>query len=226
MVVLTAKMDITEKRTLDEKGIKEAMDILARTYPDARCALDHASPFQLLVAVVLSAQTTDKKVNQVTDGLFGLYPEAPDMAGADRAVVEECIHSIGMYRQKAANIIALSQILVDKYDGQVPDDQEKLMELPGVGRKTANVVMAEVFGHQRIAVDTHVFRVSNRIGLASGKDVLETERSLMKNIPENMWTISHHRLIWHGRLVCDSRKPKCDICTLSGLCCRNGIQTQ
>lgn len=210
-------------RKLKKQDIAKVLEILKETYPDADCALNYGTPFQLLAAVVLSAQTTDKKVNQVTDDLFKLYPTAAEMSQIPEEELQERIRTIGMYRQKAKNLIALSRILMEKYDGEVPDDQEKLMELPGVGRKSANVVMSVAFGHQRIAVDTHVFRVSNRIGIASGSNVLETELSLMKNIPEDQWTVNHHRLIWHGRLICAARKPKCSECPLDGICCKNNL---
>lgn len=210
-------------RMLDSDGIKKVLELLHDTYPDAECALNYGTQFQLLVAVVLSAQTTDKKVNQVTGDLFRLYPDAAAMSQADESELQEHIRTIGMYRQKSKNVIALSRILTEKYGGEVPDDQEKLMELPGVGRKTANVVMSVAFGHQRIAVDTHVFRVSNRIGIARGDDVLKTELSLMENIPEDMWSLSHHMLIWHGRMICDARKPRCSECPLDGICMKNGL---
>lgn len=215
---------MAEKKILSKKEISRVLELLEQTYPDAGCALHYGTPFQLLVAVVLSAQTTDKKVNQVTGDLFRLYPTAEKMAQIPESELQERIKIIGMYRQKSKNVIALSRILVEKYGGEVPDDQEKLMELPGVGRKTANVVMSVAFGHQRIAVDTHVFRVSNRIGIASGDDVLKTEHSLMENIPENMWTKTHHMLIWHGRMICDARKPKCSECPLDGICMKNGLK--
>ena len=211
------------KKMLGKKDRDRVLQLLAETYPDAQCALNHGSPFQLLVAVVLSAQTTDKKVNQVTGGLFEAYPTAAELAAASEEDVQDHIRVIGMFRQKSKNIIALSRILEEKYGGQVPEDQELLMELPGVGRKTANVVMSVAFGHQRIAVDTHVFRVSNRIGLACGKDVYETELSLMENIPENQWTANHHRIIFHGRQICHASKPQCDICPLDGICMKKGL---
>ena len=215
---------MAEKKILSKKEISRVLELLEKTYPDAGCALHYGTPFQLLVAVVLSAQTTDKKVNQVTGDLFRLYPTAEKMAQIPESELQERIKIIGMYRQKSKNVIAHSRILVEKYGGEVPDDQEKLMELPGVGRKTANVVMSVAFGHQRIAVDTHVFRVSNRIGIARGDDVLKTEHSLMENIPEDMWTKTHHMLIWHGRMICDARKPKCSECPLDGICMKNGLK--
>lgn len=225
MADLTVKVlkNMAEKKILGKNKIGKVLELLEQTYPDAECALDYGTPYQLLVAVVLSAQTTDKKVNQVTGDLFRLYPTAEKMAQISEEELQERIRIIGMYRQKAKNVIALSRMLIEKYGGEVPDDQDKLMELPGVGRKTANVVMSVAFGHQRIAVDTHVFRVSNRIGIACGNDVLETEHSLMENIPENMWSKSHHMLIWHGRMICSARKPKCGECPLDGICMKNNM---
>ena len=191
---------------------------MEETYPEAECALHHKNVFQLIVAVALSAQTTDKSVNVVTPALFERYPDADSLAAADVEEVSEYIKRIGMYKTKARNIVGMAQKLVSDYDGQVPDDYDALVSLPGVGRKTANVVLSVGFGHQRIAVDTHVFRVANRIGLVHEKDVLKTELSLMERIPEERWSRTHHSLIFHGRQCCDARKPKCDDCPLNTLC--------
>lgn len=204
--------------TLNEAEIRDVMNRLADAYPDAGCALHFRTPFQLLVAVVLSAQTTDKKVNQVTPSLFERCPTAFEMASLTEVELQDAIRTIGLYRNKAKNLIGLSRMLVEKYDGEVPEDQKLLEELPGVGRKSANVVMAEAFGHQRIAVDTHVFRVSSRIGLVCEKNVLDTEKALMRVLPEDRWTEMHHTIIFHGRQVCHARKPACGECVLSGLC--------
>ena len=198
--------------------IKEILDRLEEMYPEAGCALEHENVFQLLIATVLSAQTTDKSVNRVAGELFGRYPDAGRLAQADRSDVERIIRTIGMFKTKAGNIIGLSKILASQYDGIVPGDYNALITLPGVGRKTANVVLSVGFGQQRIAVDTHVFRVANRIGLADGKDVLETEEALMKNIPENRWTQTHHCLIFHGRNLCTARNPKCEKCAVNNYC--------
>lgn len=194
------------------------LKLLDRIYPNAGCALNYQTPFQLLIAVVLSAQTTDKSVNNVTPLLFEQYPDPSSLAAADQDDVAECIRRIGMYRTKSRNIISLSAKLVSDYGSEVPDDYESLVSLPGVGRKTANVVLAEAFGHQRIAVDTHVFRVSNRIGFTSEKDVLRTEMELMRTIPEEMWSHSHHLLIFHGRNLCQARNPHCSECAVSPYC--------
>jgi endonuclease-3 len=198
--------------------IIKVLDILEDTYPEAECALDHKNVFELLVCVVLSAQTTDKSVNRISPELFSKYPDAKALSEADQADVEEILHSIGMYRTKAKNIISLAKELVIRYHGIVPNTYEELVELPGVGRKTANVVLSVGFGVQRIAVDTHVFRVANRIGLVSEKDVLKTELSLMDCIPEDRWSKTHHSLIFHGRSICDARKPKCKECPIADIC--------
>ncbi len=203
---------------MEKKKIKEILDRLEQTYPDAECALHHQNVFQLIIAVALSAQTTDKSVNQVSPALFEAYPDAFALAEADPEEVSQYIKRIGMYKTKAKNIVGLAKILAEKYDGKVPEDYEKLIELPGVGRKTANVVLSVGFGHQRIAVDTHVFRVANRIGLASEKDVLKTELALMNCIPEERWSRTHHSLIFHGRNCCAARKPDCENCSISDLC--------
>lgn len=203
---------------IKENDVIKVLDILEETYPDAECALNHRNVYELIVAVALSAQTTDKSVNQVTPALFERYPDAEALAGADTAEVEEYIKRIGMYRTKAKNIVAMAQKICREYNGEVPGDYDSLISLPGVGRKTANVVLSVGFGQQRIAVDTHVFRVANKIGLVNEKDVLKTELALMDRIPEDRWSQAHHSLIFHGRNCCDARKPKCDTCPVNGYC--------
>lgn len=203
---------------MNNEIINKILDILELTYPDAKCALDHRNVFELIVAVSLSAQTTDKSVNNVTPYLFDKYPDAYSLSNARVEDVEECIKRIGMYHNKARNIIGLSKELVEKFEGQVPNDYDSLVSLPGVGRKTANVVLSVGFNEQRIAVDTHVFRVSNRIGLVNEKDVLKTELALMKAIPKDRWTNTHHSLIFHGRNICDAKKPKCSECPINEYC--------
>ena len=210
-----------KKLTLDERI--RILDLLRKEYPQAECALDHRNIFELLIAVVLSAQTTDVSVNKVSGSLFDRYPDAKALAAADQEDVIELIRTIGMYKTKSKNIIRLASELCEKHDGIVPEDYDALVALPGVGRKTANVVLSVGFGHQRIAVDTHVFRVSNRIGLAKEKDVLKTEYALMKNLPEDRWTEAHHSLIFHGRNCCSARNPKCDTCVISDLCHKVGV---
>ena len=203
---------------MNKETIEKILDVLEDTYPDAECALHHQNVFQLVVAVALSAQTTDKSVNQVTPALFEAYPDAFALAAADPEEVSQYIKRIGMYKTKSKNIVGMAKVLAECYDGQVPEDYDKLVALPGVGRKTANVVLSVGFGHQRIAVDTHVFRVANRIGLVSEKDVLKTELALMECLPEDRWSRTHHSLIFHGRNCCAARKPDCENCTIAGLC--------
>ena len=206
---------------MKRETINKILDILDETYPDAECALHHEDVFQLIVAVALSAQTTDKSVNQVTPELFAAYPDAFALAEADPEEVSSYIRRIGMYKTKSRNIVNMAKVLAEKYDGKVPCDYDSLVELPGVGRKTANVVLSVGFGQQRIAVDTHVFRVANRIGFVSEKDVLKTELSLMKVIPKERWSRTHHSLIFHGRNCCAARKPDCENCTIKDLCEKN-----
>ena len=201
-----------------KEDINKILDILEETYPQAECDLDHQNVYQLIVAVALSAQTTDKSVNQVTPALFEKYPTPYELAVADPEEVAQYIKRIGMYKTKSKNIVGLAKSLVENFGGQVPDDYGALVSLPGVGRKTANVVLSVGFGHQRIAVDTHVFRVANRIGLVHEKDVLKTELALMDRIPEERWSRTHHSLIFHGRQCCDARKPKCDQCPIVEYC--------
>ena len=201
--------------------VKKILDLLEQEYPDAECALDHSNPFELIVAVALSAQTTDKSVNKVTPQLFAAYPDAYQLADADEEEVSKLLKSIGMYKTKAKNIVAMSKQLVDKHQGKVPKDYESLVELPGVGRKTANVVMSVGFGIPAIAVDTHVFRVANRIGLVHQDNVLKTELSLMETIPKKRWSRTHHSLIFHGRRCCIARGPRCHQCVIQKLCEKN-----
>jgi len=203
---------------LSKKKTAEAVKILEEMYPDAGSELHFGSVFQLLVAVVLSAQTTDKSVNQATKVLFEKCPDAASIAAMDEEELQRILKPVGMYRTKSANVLKLARIINREYAGEVPGDYDKLISLPGVGRKTANVVLANGFGEQRIAVDTHVFRVANRIGLVEEKDVLKTELSLMKVLPKEKWSSMHHALIWHGRRVCGARRPDCGRCGLSEIC--------
>lgn len=206
------------KRKLSKEQIIEVIELLEEMHPEARCALDFDTVYHLLIAVVLSAQTTDISVNKVTPELFEKYPLPEDLAKAEPEEVERIIHTIGLYKNKTKNIINMSKAIVDEFNGEVPTSYDDLVALPGVGRKTANVVLAEAFGEQRIAVDTHVFRVANRIGLTDEKDVLKTEQALMKVLPENKWTRTHHLLIFHGRKICNARKPDCEHCRLDKIC--------
>ena len=205
---------------IKQKDISKILDILEEKYPQAACALDHREVFELLVAVILSAQTTDKSVNIVTPMLFEKYPDAEALANADEHTLSEIIRRIGMYRTKTKNLTAMARKLTEEYGGIVPDSYDELIKLPGVGRKTANVVLSVGFGRQRIAVDTHVFRVANRIGLVHEKNVLDTELALMEAIPEERWSRTHHSLIFHGRNCCEARKPKCESCCIFNMCLR------
>ena len=198
--------------------IPEILAELERLYPDARPALHFDNPYQLLVAVMLSAQCTYVKVNLVTPALFAAYPDAHALAAAQPEQVEPYIKTCGLYHNKARNLVMTARALVEQYGGEVPADHDRLTQLPGVGRKTANVVMSCAFGADAIAVDTHVFRVSNRLGLADAGDVLKTEQQLMQNIPREKWSHAHHWIIFHGRRVCAARKPDCAHCTLSAWC--------
>lgn len=201
----------------------EILDLLHQAYPEAHCALHHQTVYQLLVAVTLSAQTTDVSVNRVSGTLFEHYPDPYAMARADQQDVMEMIRSIGLYQTKSRRIIDQARMIVQDYAGQVPEDDALLQKLPGVGRKTANVVMADGFGHQRIAVDTHVFRVSNRIGLAHAGDVRETERQLQQILPQKRWTEAHHSIIFHGRQCCTARAPSCRRCPIREYCGHIGV---
>ena len=198
--------------------IPDILSGLEHMHPEASCALSHRNNYQLLIAVVLSAQTTDVSVNKVTPALFEKYPGPEELASADPAEVSELIKTIGLYKNKSQNIVRLANKLLEDFDGEVPSDFDNLVSLPGVGRKTANVIMAEAFGKPAIAVDTHVFRVSNRIGLTDAKDVDRTEDQLKKRIPKDQWIRSHHLLIFHGRKICHARKPDCDNCEISEIC--------
>lgn len=200
------------------KDYTEILKRLEEHYKGARPGLVFKNAFELLMATMLSAQTTDRQVNVVTAKLFEDYPDAKSIASLSQSELEAYIKSCGFYHTKAQNMLETCRILLEKYNGEVPQTLEELTALPGVGRKTANVVLSNAFGIPAIAVDTHVFRVSNRLGLAKAKDVLETEKQLQKNIPEQKWSDAHHWLIWHGRKVCNARKPDCPNCFLSDIC--------
>ena len=197
---------------------KTALAVLQTLYPDAKPALKYTTPYELLVAVILSAQCTDERVNKVTSVLFERYSTPEQMLTLSQTELERYIFSCGFYRMKAEHILSASRDIVEKYGGEVPNTIETLMTLAGVGKKTANVVYSVAFGGDAIAVDTHVFRVSNRLGLAKGKTPLEVEAGLQKAVPKEDWSKAHHWLIWHGRKVCHSRKPDCEKCALSGVC--------
>ena len=196
----------------------QILDRLAKDFPSPKSELHFENAFQLLVAVILSAQCTDKRVNLITPALFACAPDAKSMAAMPVERLEQLIHSCGFYHSKARYLKEMSQDLLDRFDGQVPDSIEQLRTLAGVGRKTANVVYAVAFGGQAIAVDTHVFRVSNRLGIADAKNVLDTEKQLMQAIPQYMWADSHHYLLLHGRYVCKAQRPLCNRCSVRDLC--------
>lgn len=198
-------------------GKKAILAELKRLYPEARPELNFSNPYETLVATMLSAQCTDKQVNKVTPAVFARYPDAPSMAAATVEELFPMVKSCG-FRSKAGNIIEACRIITLQHGGQVPSTMEELTALPGVGRKTANVVLANAFGVPTIAVDTHVFRVSNRLGLADATTVEKTEEQLMKAIPKQDWVAAHHWLIFHGRRVCHARNPECERCTLREYC--------
>ena len=210
----------------DKSRAIQVLDALAMLYPDARAELHFSNPFETLIATILSAQCTDKRVNMVTEKLFALYPDAQSLAQLEPSELEPLIRECGLYHNKAKNIIAACRALVAEYDGRVPDDRAKLMALPGVGQKTAGVVLMAAFGDPQLPVDTHVFRVSHRIGLADANDPKKVETQLCALIPKDKWIFSHHLLIWHGRRVCHALKPDCMACPLhNGLCERLGVDT-
>lgn len=197
---------------------RKIIGLLAKTWPEPKLALHYSSPLELLVAVILSAQCTDARVNEVTRTLFRKYRSAKDYADADPATFEEEIRSTGFYRNKAKAVMGCCRKLVEDFGGKVPRLLEELTSLPGVGRKTANMVLGNAFGIPGIAVDTHVLRVSNRLGLASSDDPEEVEAQLAKQIPRQKWTVVSNALILHGREVCTARKPECGRCPLAGAC--------
>ncbi|SHJ51435.1 endonuclease III [Propionispora hippei] len=209
------------------KAIKQQMlALLEETYQDTTTALTYTTPFELLIAVILSAQCTDVRVNIITGRMFPKYSTPEKILELGQSGLEEQIRDCGLYHSKAKNIIATCTMLCEQYQGQVPDSIEELVKLPGVGRKTANVVVSQLFHIPAIAVDTHVFRVANRLQLAKGKTPLEVEKGLMKAIPRDKWSDAHHWLIWHGRKVCKARKPECTVCCLCELCPSALLQEQ
>lgn len=205
-------------RPMPLRDVAEAFDRFAAANPEPRGELEHTSPYTLLVAVVLSAQATDAGVNKATRGLFAAADTPAKMAALGVARVRDMIKTIGLYRNKAKNVVALSERLLAEHGGEVPRDRDALEALPGVGRKTANVVLNIAFGEPTIAVDTHIFRVSNRTGIAPGKDPLAVERALLRRVPEERRLHAHHWLILHGRYVCIARSPRCGECPIPDLC--------
>ena len=207
---------------LNPKQVEEFFARLAKAMPDPRGELDYINPYTLLVAVVLSAQATDVSVNKATEPLFRIADTPEKMLKLGEAKLKGYIKTIGLYNTKAKNVIALSRILIEEFGGKVPRDRETLQKLPGVGRKTANVVLNVAFGQPTIAVDTHIFRLGNRTGLAPGKDPLAVELALEKRVPAKYKLHAHHWLILHGRYVCKARKPECERCVVNDLCAFEG----
>lgn len=206
------------KRARNERAAL-VYDILQDEYPDAHCALDHRDAYELTVATVLSAQCTDARVNMVTPELFRRYPGPEELAGARQEDVEEIIHSTGFYRNKARNLIGMAEAVMERHGGEIPRTMRELVKLPGVGRKTANVILGNAFGvNEGVVVDTHVKRLSNRLRFTRNKDTVKIERDLMEMFPREHWTMLAHLLIFHGRAVCVARKPRCAECAVARLC--------
>lgn len=204
---------------LNNTQIRFCLDKMDEMFPDAHCELVHSNPFELVIAVALSAQCTDVLVNKVTKDLFKKYKTPEDYLRVPLEELQNDIRSIGLFRNKAKNIQSLCRLLLDEYDGEVPRDRDELTKLPGVGRKTANVVVSVAFNIPAIAVDTHVERVSKRLGICRWKDsVLEVEKTLMKKVPKDEWSVTHHRLIFFGRYHCKAQNPQCPSCPLLELC--------
>lgn len=203
---------------MGEHERNQILETLEQVFGSYACGLRYGTPFELLVATILSAQCTDRQVNKITGRLFEHFNTPGEFAALTPGELEPWIHSCGVYRNKARNIVLASRAIMERFGGQVPGTLEDLVSLPGVGRKTANVVLSNAFGVPAIAVDTHVFRVSNRLGLAHAKNVLETERQLMEAIPRDKWSAAHHWIIWHGRRVCMARRPDCSGCLLAQWC--------
>ncbi len=217
-MVSTPPEPAAPSRTALVRRARKINRVLAETYPDARCELDFDNPFQLLVVTVLSAQTTDKRVNAVRPTLFAAYPDPEAMAGAERADLEQIIGPLGFFRAKTESLLKLSQALVERYDGEVPPRLEDLVTLPGVGRKTANVVLGNAFGIPGITVDTHFGRLARRFGWTDLTDAVKVEHAVGGLFPKRDWTMLSHHLIWHGRRVCHSRRPACGACPVARWC--------
>ena len=208
-----------ESRKARRERANQIYEILQEEYPDAHCALVHQNPYELTVATILSAQCTDERVNKVTPVLFEAYPTPEDLAGARQEDVEEIIHSTGFYRNKARNLIGMAEAVVEEHGGEIPRSMKALAALPGIGRKTANVVLGNAFGiDEGVVVDTHVKRISKRLGFTRHTDPKKVERDLMALFPRERWTMLAHLLIFHGRRICKARKPLCPECPVAHLC--------
>lgn len=216
----TTHMDTTHMDTT-RMNITNILDELNRLYPGAACSLKFSSPIQLLISTQLSAQCTDARVNTVTPKLFRKYSGVNEFANADKTELENIIRSLGFYRNKTKNIIACCKMLVEQFDGKLPDNLQDMLKLPGVGRKTANLVLWEVYKIPGVVVDTHVARITKRLGLTDSINPAIIEKDLMKVIPEEMWSVFSHQLVLHGRLLCMARKPKCEVCPLNTYCLFN-----
>ena len=204
---------------MNQKQSIEILETLKKTYPDAKCSLDFTTPFELLVAVILSAQCTDERVNKTTPDIFKKYKTPEDFANMNLELLEHLVHPCGFYKNKAKNIKTTAKILVDKYNSKVPSTMEELLSLPGVGRKTANVVMLEAFNNpQGVAVDTHCKRIANRIGFSKESTPEKIEQDLLKIFPKQYYYDLNHIFMWHGRNICTSQKPKCSICPIASKC--------
>ncbi|MEE9162562.1 MAG: endonuclease III [Candidatus Neomarinimicrobiota bacterium] len=208
------------RESLANKGLRaaEINRRLTREYPDAACALHHENPYQLLVATILSAQCTDKRVNMVTPAFFAAYPDARALAGAPVESIAELIHSTGFYNTKSKSLKGLAELVVAEHEGEIPGNMDELTRLPGVGRKTANVILGNAFGVPGLVVDTHMLRLNNLLGLVNGRDAVKVEQALMRLLPPEEWTMYSHRIIEHGRAICIARRPRCGDCALNELC--------
>jgi len=212
-------MESRWKQPMNQKQVRYALDTIGQMFPDAHCELNYSNEFELTIAVLLSAQCTDETVNKVTASLFQKYRKPDDYLSVAQEELEQDIRQIGLFRNKAKNIQGLCRMIIELYDGKIPEKHEQLIELPGVGRKTANVVVSNAFGIPAIAVDTHVERVSKRLGFALQTDsVLEVEKKLMRKVPKQEWSLTHHRLIFFGRYHCKAQNPKCEGCPLFNCC--------
>lgn len=205
-------------------AVVKILDILEKEYPDARVTLNFQDPLQLLMATILAAQCTDERVNQVTKDLFQKYRGAADFAKADLKTLEEEIRPTGFYHNKSKSMIRCCQMIIEKFKGRVPRTLEELTSLPGVGRKTANIILGNAYGQQAVAVDTHVKRVTHRLGWAQAEDPDKIEFELRNVIPQNRWTLSCHQLVFHGRKICTARNPKCNDCPVAELCPKIGVK--
>ncbi len=216
---------LTQAKLLSRPRIRKLVRELHRLYPDADCELRHSSPLELLVATILSAQCTDERVNRVTETLFEKYPSAADYAAADVETFEQEIRPTGFYRNKTKLVLGATRRIVEAYGGEVPDSMEELVTLPGVARKTANLVLGTAFGQASgVVVDTHVRRLSQRLGLTEQKNPDKVERDLMASVPEKEWIFFGYAVILHGRRVCKAKKPRCEECGLADLCPKNGVE--